>query len=333
MSVITAEDLLSDVEPWRSEPWRSFIEQHVVPIRDLAISVSKQFVGDASAEVARVTADVAKRVVNTTEKSVGKIEAIYEVPEDPIECLRQFVEACANIFLGVGDAGKYTLFAWTLRKMTKEYLDAMYPPLKEDEEKRKAVFELLGISEDEPLFIPTVRSPLAENLTLVGYPDYPSLCRVEEWGDYVTLSPLPARRPTLGGLLCRLVDCVVGTLARPGMLSGIELSADVVASYIGKCPAVPPTLSTVSRSWLTCDWKRAYLEFTEGGKFKVDRAWVIEGFGVKCYCYVYADRCESLQQETNLLSFMRLLMPSLITGRTELLLSADGRVAITIERK
>ena len=92
-------------------------------------------------------------------KTLGEIEGGFEVPEDLIERLGLFVERCANALLGVAEAGKYTLFVWTLRKITKEHLNAMYPALKADEDKRRAVFEALGIREDRPLFIPAVRSP------------------------------------------------------------------------------------------------------------------------------------------------------------------------------
>jgi len=47
------------------------------------------------------------------------------------------VEKAANTFLGVGEGGKYTPFAWALRKITREYIGVLYPALK-DEEKRGA---------------------------------------------------------------------------------------------------------------------------------------------------------------------------------------------------
>jgi hypothetical protein len=77
-------------------------------------------------------------------KFVGEIKVEFEVPTDPIECLRLLVESCGNTFLGVGDAGRYMLFAWTLRKVTKGLLfEALYPTLK-DEDKRWRTFEILA---------------------------------------------------------------------------------------------------------------------------------------------------------------------------------------------
>ncbi|MBS7610372.1 hypothetical protein KEJ19_07445 [Candidatus Bathyarchaeota archaeon] len=241
------------------------------------------------------------------------------------------VERSGNAFLGVDEAGKYTLFAWTLRKVTREYLfEALYPSLK-DEEKRKKTFKILGIKEDLPLFVPAVKSPLTENLTILGYPDYPSICRVEEWGDYVTLSILPARELTLGGSICRLVDGLVAVLSRPGILSSVEPSVDVVKLYLDKCPVRPTQLQY---GWNELPWKRSYIEFSELRGWRSDFPWSIEGFAVRCVNLLYSpSEYRNVMQETNLLSYLRWLMPSLVTGRTELLLSADGRVASTLERK
>ena len=65
-----------------------------------------------------------------------------------------------------------------------------------------------------------------------------------------------------------------------------------------------------------------------------DYAWSISGFAVRCVGRLSSpDKWDDVRQETNLLSFLRWLMPSLITGRTELLLSADGRVTMLLEKK
>lgn len=219
-----------------------------------------------------------------------------------------------------------------MRKVTKEYLfEALYPTLK-DEEKRRKTFEILGIREDLPLFIPAVRSALTDNLTILGYPDYPSICRVEEWGHYITLGVLPAREPTFGGLICRFVDGLVAVLGRPGILSGVEPSADVVKTYLEKCPSKPPELYPYA--WLELNWKNSYIDLTELARLRSDYAYNISGFAVRCVNYLEsADKWGYSVQETNLLSFLRWLMPSLITGRTEMLLSADGRVVLLLERK
>lgn len=332
MSVISPEDLINEVRPWESDSWRKFVEAYVVPIKALADSVAKQFVGDLAAEVAKSLSGSASRVIGVAKNVIGEFEVEFEVPSDPIECLRQLVERCGNAFLGVGEAGKYTLFAWSLRKVTREYLfEALYPSLM-DEEKRERTFELLGIKEDMPLFKPAVESPLTERLTILGYPDYPTLCRVEEWGYNVTLSILPAREATLGGSICKFVDGLVATLSRPGILSGVEPSADVVKLYLGRCPARPAEV--VASSWVRLPWSRSYREFNELGKYRHNMAWIIQGFAIRCSGYIESpEKWGAVSQETNLLSFLRWLMPSLVTGRTELLLSADGRIALTLERE
>jgi hypothetical protein len=332
MSVISPDELINEVKPWNVDSWRNFVENHVVPIKLLAETVAKQFVGDSSSEVSKFLADCATRTLEVAKKFLGEVKVRFEVPVDPIECLRQLVERCGNAFLGVGEAGKYTLLAWTMRKTTREYLfEALYPTLK-DEEKRRKTFEILGIREDLPLFVPAVKSPLAEGLTILGYPDYPSICRVEEWGEHVTLSILPARESTLGGSICRFVDGLVAVLGRPGILSSVELSADVVKIYLDKCPSRPVELQ--QPVWSELSWKTSYAILTELSKWKMDYSWSISGFAVRCVDKLYSpDKWEGIRQETNLLSFLRLLMPSLITGRVEMLLSADGRVALLLERK
>ncbi len=330
---ISPEELLQEIKAWDENSWKSFIESNVVPIHILADSISKQFVGDASADVAGVVAKESKRVLDVAGEVLGDISMSYTPPEDPIECLRLFVEYCANTFLGVGDAGKYTLFAWTLRKITREYLSSIYPSLK-DHEKRAKIFGILGIDEKEPLFIPQVRSKLVEDLTILGYPDYPSLFKVEEWGDTIRVRTLPSERKTFGGSLCRLVDTLTAVLKRPGMLSGIELSSDPVSEYRNSIPSKPESGQIYSGSWVNIPWSEFYTKY-DGGKLNAGHVWVIEGFSVKCVDYLsspsqYSD--SYVKQETNLLSFLRSIMPSIITGSTEMLLNDGWNILITIER-
>jgi hypothetical protein len=331
MSMISPDELINEVRPWDVDSWRDFIENHVVPIKLLAETVSKQFAGDASSEVSKFLADCATHTIAVAKKFLGEIKVEFEVPSDPIECLRLLVERCGNTFLGVSDAGKYTLFAWTLRKVTREYLfEALYPTLK-DGDKCRRTFEILGIREDLPLFIPAVKSPLTKDLTILGYPDYPSICRVEEWGYTVSLRILPAREATFGGSICKMVDGLVAVLSRPGILSGVEISTDVVKAYLDKCPSRP---AEIKEGWVELSWKKAYTELSEASPWRSSYPWNISGFAVRCVNRLDSpDIYSNVRQETNLLSFLRWLMPSLITGRTELLLSADGRVALTLERK
>jgi hypothetical protein len=43
--------------------------------------------------------------------------------------VRLLIKKAANTFLGVNECGKYALFAWSLRRITKEYFEALYPTL------------------------------------------------------------------------------------------------------------------------------------------------------------------------------------------------------------
>jgi hypothetical protein len=181
-------------------PQGSSTTRALVPLKVLGETVSKQFAGDPSEAAAKAVSEAASSVIETAKRSIGDVREEFEAPADPIECIRLLVEKAANTFLGVDEGGKYTPFAWTLRKITREYIEVLYPPLK-DEEKRRSTFSILGVRE---LYRPSVRSPIANRLTILGYPDYAFLARVEEWGDTVTLSILPAREKTLRGALCRL---------------------------------------------------------------------------------------------------------------------------------
>lgn len=326
--LVSPDEIIREVKPWDRNSWRSFINEYIVPLKVLSETIVKQFIGDPSIDAIKALIEPAKYAIEIAKKVIGDIKEEFEVPQDPIECLRLLVEKAANTFLGVNDGGKYTLIAWTLRKVTKEYLfEVLYPTLK-DEEKRKATFEILGVKE---LFKPAVKSPLAENLTIVGYPDYASICKVEEWGSAITLSILPAREKTLGGTLSRLIDGIVAVLSRPGILSGIELSADVVKVYLDKCPSIPPE---IHRSCIIeLPWKTGYTQLNELSKWRHDYAWAIRGFSLKCADRIFMDTEESVLMETNLLSFLRTIMPSLITGSSELLLSSDGRVLMILVRR
>ena len=331
MSVISPEDLINDIKPWEKDSWKKFVENEIGPLHVLADAVAKQFVGDAAADISKTITNITSCIIDVARNVIGDVQVTFTAPEDPIECLRQLVERGANMFLGVGDTGKYTLFAWSLRKITKEYLfEALYPTLK-DNDKRRKVFNILGIDEDKPLFKPMVKSPLADSLTILGYKDYPSICSVEEWGDYVTFSILPSRESTLGGNLCKLVDALVALLKRPGILSSIVLSADVIGTYLSKCPEVPTEL--YNYTLIEVPWKDCYQRLSELSKIRHDYAWSVQGFAVRCVGRLDSpDKWDHVVQETNLLSFLRRIMPSLIMGRMELLISSDWRVFLVIKR-
>jgi hypothetical protein len=331
--VISPGELIEEIKPWEPDSWRKFINEHVVPLKALGENVSKQFAGDPSERAAKAVSEAASSVIEAAKRSVGDVKEEFEVPSDPIESIRLLVEKAANTFLGVDEGGKYTLFAWTLRKITREYIEVLYPALK-DEEKRKATFSILGVRE---LYRPPVRSPLADRLAILGYPDYASLAKVEEWGGHVTLRILPAREKTLGGALCRLVDGIVEGLARPGILSSVELSVDVVGTYIKACPQIPlqifPQAYGNIRCWAQIGWKDCYELLSEDRAWRYDHAWAVKGFSLKCVDDIYPDREEgSAYAATNFLSFLRLVMPALVTGRAELLISAEGRVLATLMR-
>jgi len=335
---ISPDELINEIEPWNAESWRSFVEDYVVPIKLLAETISELCIGDLASEPSKFLATSAENVIETAKRFLGDVKVDFEVSADPVECLRLLVEKCGNTFLGVDQAGKYTLLAWSLRKVTREYLlEVLYPTLK-DEKKRDKTFDILGIRE---LFVPAIKSELAKNWTILGYHDYPSMFKVEDWGFTLTLSVLPFREPTFGGSICRLVDGLVAILSRPGVLSSVEISAEVVKNYLDKCPQKPSELYPVDLDdrigWSVLDWKTSYSSLSGGFKWKIKGAWIISGFALKCAKYLSADALDKLNpnyvvMETNLLNFLRKLMPSQIVGRTEILMDENRKVAVLFER-
>jgi len=121
------DDFVKDVKPCDVFVWKEFIEKHVDSLKVLGDTVASYFAGDPEAEVVKSLAVVAGRVVEVATKVVGSIKEEFVAPSDPIECVRLLIKKVANTFLGVNECGKYALFAWSLRRITKEYFEALYP--------------------------------------------------------------------------------------------------------------------------------------------------------------------------------------------------------------
>uniref|UniRef100_A0A7J3Z6R7 Uncharacterized protein n=1 Tax=Ignisphaera aggregans TaxID=334771 RepID=A0A7J3Z6R7_9CREN len=193
--------------------------------------------------------------------------------------------------------------------------------------RKRAVFEILGVKE---LFKPAIKSPLSDNLTILGYPDYPTYGTVVVWGSGVKLRIPPAQEQTLGGTISKLVDTIVAVLSRPGILSVAELAVDVVSTYLNNAPPYPSEPGDYCRKEER--WSNIHTRLSEHSEIDVGYAWALQGLSARCAGKIYQDREESVQKESNLLTFFRAVMPSVIMGRTELLFSIDGRVIIPIIR-
>jgi len=136
---IAPDELVSEVKPWNTFVWKDFVEKYIVPLKVLGDITASYFSGDPASEVVKALALAAKNVIEVARKVVGDVKEEFTAPSDPVECVRLLIERAANTFLGVGEGGKYTLFAWTLRKITKEYFEAMYSTLAKDEEKESSI--------------------------------------------------------------------------------------------------------------------------------------------------------------------------------------------------
>jgi hypothetical protein len=327
VSRVSPDDFVKDVKPWDVFVWKEFIEKYVVPLKVLGNTISSYFAGDPGAEVAKSLAIVASKVIEIATKVVGSVKEEFTAPSDPIECVRLFIEKVANMFLGVDEGGKHTLFAWSLRRITNEYFEVLYPTLAKDNEKKSNVFRILGVKE---LFKPPIKSPISENLTVLGYPDYPPHGTIVSWGSRIKIRILPPQERTLGGAINRLIDAIVAVLARPGILSVAEPTADVVSIYLKNIPQ--SSLELDELCGMRVRWVEVPKLLSDYNEFEQDYAWVIRGLELRCADAIYPDKEELIRNSTNILNFFRTTMPAIITGGADLLFTLEGRVIIPFIR-
>jgi len=329
VKTITSEELFEYVKPWDPEQWGKFIREYIIPIHELSKYVAGSFSGDASARVVHSVFKSADRVVKAAERVLGRIDASYEVPRDPLEAARQLLEFVANIFLGVGEGGKYTLFAWTLRRIPREYIGEMYSKLDQDGEARRKVFEMLGVEE---ILKPQIESPLVERIALLGYPDYLRGRLIGSRGTELEVLVTPPRKTTLGGSICRLIDSLPALLKRPGLLSKIELSVqDLATEYLRRAGSLVTT-STISYN-KDISW-REFARFTSPTVLFASSLYFIEGITIKSIRKLSPyGTPEYVEKEGDLLDFLRKITPSLVLGILDLVIVDNGRFIILIKRE
>jgi hypothetical protein len=119
--------------------------------------------------------------------SNANIDDLIAKPENIVdELYRLFSEKCMHITVGYND---YMNFVWSIRKITRKYLYALYPELK-DKDKFEAIKEILGLN---TLFKPEVEDEkLKEEYEILAFLDFGSLLNNK------------GIDPSLGGLLCKL---------------------------------------------------------------------------------------------------------------------------------
>ncbi|RLE63598.1 MAG: hypothetical protein DRN53_01960 [Thermoprotei archaeon] len=326
MSYVRPEDLFEQIEPWSAETWKKFIENHIVPLNRLSKIYAKYFEGDTSSQVASYVAEASDKVLSVAESMLGYIKKEYAVPEDPIEVGRLLMEHAVNTFLGVGEGGKHSFFIFSLRKLPREYAYKLYPKLEKEPETREKVFKLLGINE---LWKPYITSPLAEKLTLMGYPDYPMYCRVEKHGYTISLRVLPSKESTLGGTISRLIESLMAILARPGMLSAYELSIDVLTEYDRAVSGIV-SLPRETGEYLKVKYADSYIKLKENSLVgEWNFCGIVEGLGVKVVSSVTPESY-TISRESNLLTEFRKWSSLLVLGKAELLFAILGRYILLL---
>lgn len=221
--------MLEDIRYWEASSWKKFIQEELVPLRDLAKFLAKKLSLDTLGDWAKQIGELAERAVSVAESLFGESLSEREIPPDSdlFEVTREFLERGANFTAG---HSKYTFFAWSTRKITKNYLEEHYPKLK-DPEKFKEVAGILGWSEYwKPL---PIEVKLVEDYQVYAYPDYLTLLDIykQDIYPYLRVSGLPNAKETPGGLICRLNEKLWELIkVRPGLAAGYELP-DVSENY------------------------------------------------------------------------------------------------------
>ena len=125
-------------------------------------------------------------------------------PEDLVYITKEFLELAINTTI---NRNKFALFAWTLRKITKRYLEKAYPSID------KNLLNFLGVRQ--------LRKFKNEKYSIYGYPDYFSeyryqvnpeggsihangIIHISEYRYFLSYGD----PKTVGGSLCRLTDTI-----------------------------------------------------------------------------------------------------------------------------
>jgi len=165
----------------------SFVLQDLEPV--VPISVGKTWILKCI-ELIKDIADLIISKVNIDTKANSKLQEYYiNNPDKIFEGLQKFVQHCLKICVGFD---KYMTFVWNIRKITRRYLELVFPETRNNENFR-FLKEFLGLTE---IFVPEIdNDELRRDYTIYGFPEVYNYAKSKE--RVITLD----ESSTLGGLL------------------------------------------------------------------------------------------------------------------------------------
>jgi len=175
----------------------SFVAQNLDPV--VPIEVEKTEI----LKCIELIRDVANLIIDKAGVDVEENDKLQEEyvnnPDKIFEGLLKFLQHCVNVCVGFDE---YMTFVWNIRKITKRYLNLIFPETKEDEN-FKFLREFLGFTE---LFVPEVDdASLRDEYTVYGFPDiYVDVDTSESfWKEnwFERCSEIIKKAKTIGGLL------------------------------------------------------------------------------------------------------------------------------------
>ena len=147
--------------------------------------------------------DVANLIIDKAGVDVKENDKLQEEyvnnPEKIFEGLLKFLQHCINVCVGFDE---YMTFVWNIRKITKRYLNLVFPETKKNEN-FKFLREFLGLTE---LFVPDVDdASLRDEYTIYGFPDVYTNVDTNDsfwWANWFEqCSEIIRNAKTIGGLL------------------------------------------------------------------------------------------------------------------------------------
>jgi len=232
-SVISADKLLEDIQPWEPDSWKKFLEDHIIPLKSLAEEYVKRISTDTSAQEVQALTEITNKVLRIAETQNIKPTKTYSVPPNTINVARELVWYAVNIFPSIGEGGKYALIAWLLRKFFMGQMLETFKNLKKDEKLRNKVFSMLGVKRLMEFDLP---EDLKFDTALYGYEDYVWYCKpisVSSETDKLITIPIERKEITsLGASICHLIDCIARLLERRGFLKYFVPEIDPAQVYL-----------------------------------------------------------------------------------------------------
>jgi hypothetical protein len=184
----------------------SFVTQDLEPAVPIRVEKIKIL------ECIELIKDVANLIIDKAdvdaEENYKLQEEYINNPEKIFEGLLEFLQHCIYVCVG---SDEYMTFAWNIRKITKKYLNLVFPETKKDEN-FKFLSEFLGLTE---LFVPDIDDvSLRDEYTIYGFPDiYTKFDVSDRYVDWVNPDKIPyTLKENLSSVITESVNTLGGLL-------------------------------------------------------------------------------------------------------------------------